>query len=139
MELERADAILHAGDFIAASVLDELERFAPVDGVAGNMDDAALRARLPARQVADVERARIGMIHDAGPAVGRQARLRAAFPGCQAVVYGHTHMPHVEALDGVWILNPGSPTERRRAPTRSLLVVEVSGDRLVPDLVALDT
>ena len=56
------------------------------------------------------------MVHIPGPRAGREARLVARFPGCDAVVYGHTHVPQVERFGGVWILNPGSPTERRRAP-----------------------
>jgi predicted phosphodiesterase len=79
------------------------------------------------------------MTHDAGPRVGREARLTARFPGCAAVVYGHTHAPQVERVGGVWILNPGSPTERRRAPERTMLDVSLSAGRLVPELVSLPT
>ena len=68
---------------------------------------------------------------------GREARLAARFADCDAVVYGHTHVPQVERFGGVWILNPGSPTERRRAEHRSMLVLEVAGDRLEPRLVEL--
>jgi uncharacterized protein len=126
-ELERADLILHAGDVTAASVLRELEAYAPVEAVFGNMDEPALRDELPERRVVEVEAARIGLAHIPGPRAGREERLVGWFPGCDAVVYGHTHVPQVEQHRGVWILNPGSPTERRRAPRRSLLVVEVSG------------
>jgi uncharacterized protein len=136
-ELERADLILHAGDFVTAAVLDELREFAPVEGVHGNMDDPELRTRLPPRRVIEAKRARIGMIHDAGPRAGREARLAASFPGCDAVAYGHTHIPQIERHGEVWILNPGSPTERRRAPTRGLLVVEVSEGAVTPQFVAI--
>ncbi len=126
-ELERADLILHAGDVTAASVLRELEAYVPVEAVFGNMDEPALRDELPERRVVTVEEARIGLVHIPGPRAGREERLVNWFPGCDAVVYGHTHLPQLEQHRGVWILNPGSPTERRRAPRRSLLVVEVSG------------
>jgi uncharacterized protein len=126
-ELERADLILHAGDVTAASVLRELEAYAPVEAVFGNMDEPALRDELPERRVVEVEAARIGLAHIPGPRAGREERLVGWFPGCDAVVYGHTHVPQLEQHRGIWILNPGSPTERRRAPRRSLLVVEVSG------------
>jgi putative phosphoesterase len=99
------------------------------------VDDARLRAQLPERRVVHVGIVRIGMVHDAGRAAGRERRLAAAFPGCAAVVYGHTHLPQVEQHQGVWILNPGSPTERRRARTRSFLIVDVDEDVLVPRLV----
>jgi putative phosphoesterase len=129
-ELERADLILHAGDVVAASVLLELEAFAPVEAVVGNMDEPALRAELPERRVVEVEGVRIGMVHIPGARAGRDDRLVSWFPGCDAVVYGHTHLPQVEQHRGVWILNPGSPTERRRAAAHSMLVLEVDRGRL---------
>jgi putative phosphoesterase len=101
------------------------------------MDDEALRSSLPKERVVAVGEARIGMVHIPGPAAGREARLAARFPGCDAVLYGHTHVPQVERVDGVWILNPGSPTERRRAPAQSLLELRVAGRELVPELVVL--
>jgi len=135
-ELERAELILHGGDVVAASVLEELSELAPVEAVRGNMDLPELWS-LPERRVVEAACTRIGMIHDPGPRVGREQRLVAAFPGCAAVVYGHTHVPQVEEAAGAWILNPGSPTERRRAANRSLLVLEVEGGRVRPRLVEL--
>jgi putative phosphoesterase len=136
--LREADLILHAGDFVAWSVLEELRALGPpVEAVWGNADEPALRAALPRELVVDADGARIGMVHVPGPAVGREERLAARFPGCDAVVYGHTHRAQVERLSGVWILNPGSPTERRRALARTMLVVEVVGRELAPRLVTL--
>jgi putative phosphoesterase len=132
-----ADAILHAGDVTAASVLDELRELGLLQAVHGNMDEPALRAALPERLVAEVGGVRIGMLHDAGPRAGRAERLATAFPGCDAVVYGHTHLPEATRHDGVWILNPGSPTERRSGPFRSMLVLEVGGAGIEPRLVEL--
>jgi len=135
--LEAADLILHAGDFVAAGVLEELSRLADVEGVAGNMDEPALLAALPERRVVEVEGARVGMVHVPGPAVGRGERLAAAFPGCDAVVYGHTHLPEVSRVGAMWVLNPGSPTERRGSPVHSMLVLEVEAGELRPELVTL--
>src|SRR5438270_521691 len=89
------------------------------------MDEPALRESLPKERVVEVAGARIGVVHIPGPAAGREARLAARFPGCGAVVYGHTHIPQVARVGsaGVWILNPGSPTERRRGPVHSMLVL----------------
>ena len=101
------------------------------------MDDAALQALLPERSVVEIEDVRIGMVHIPGATAGREARLAAGFPGCDAVVYGHTHVPQVERHGKVWILNPGSPTERRRAPVRAMLVVEVLNGTIQPTLVEL--
>ena len=128
--LAAADLILHAGDFVSAAVLDELGELAPVAGVAGNMDDEEVRSRLPERRIVEVEGMRIGMVHDAGPAFGRAERLVAAFPGCAAVVYGHTHVPEATRLGETWILTPGSPTERRSSPHHSMLGLTAAEGRL---------
>src|SRR5438105_11367679 len=133
--LEAADLILHAGDFVAASVLEELARHAPVEAVYGNMDEPALKQALPRERVVEVAGAKIGMIHIPGPRAGREARLVARFPDCDAVVYGHTHVPQVERHEGVWILNPGSPTDRRRAPEHTMLELTISRSQLRPELV----
>jgi putative phosphoesterase len=135
--LKGADLILHAGDFVAVSVFEELGRLAPVEAVAGNMDAAELVATLPERRIVTAGEIRIGMVHVPGPAVGRGERLAAAFPGCDAVVYGHTHVPEVARLGEVWILNPGSPTERRGAPAHSMLMLEIDSRELRPELVTL--
>jgi putative phosphoesterase len=106
-----------------------------VDAVYGNADEPDLRATLPERLVVEVDGVRIGLVHIPGPRAGREERLAARFPGCDAIVYGHTHVPQIELVDGVWILNPGSPTERRRAPSRSMLVLDVGAGRVEPALV----
>jgi uncharacterized protein len=135
--LERADLILHAGDFVALSVLEGLREVAPVEAVVGNMDEPALRELLPDRRVVEVEDVRIGLVHVPGPAAGRPERLLAAFPGCAAVVYGHTHLPEVSRHGEVWMLNPGSPTERRGAPAHSMLMLEIDSAQMRPELVTL--
>jgi len=98
------------------------------------MDEAALRAELPARLVVKAEGLRVGLVHDAGPAPGRHGRLRDAFPNCDVVAYGHTHLPEVARSASTWMVNPGSPTERRRAPAHTMVVIE-AGE---PELVLLD-
>jgi uncharacterized protein len=125
-----ADLLLHAGDFSTLDVLRELEAMGPpLLGVHGNVDSAELRRLLPAERVVEAEGARIGMVHDAGPRAGRLARLRARFGDrADAVVFGHSHMPlHEQADDGFQILNPGSPTERRRAPAHTMGLIRIAG------------
>lgn len=132
------DLILHAGDVVAASVFEELAALGPpVRAVHGNIDDVELRERLPATRVVEVSGLCIGMTHDAGPRTGRQERLVRSFPGCAAVVYGHSHVPEVELVGETWILNPGSPTERRSAPWHSMLVLDVTNGRLEPEVIRL--
>jgi uncharacterized protein len=114
-------------------VLETLQAFAPVKAVHGNVDEPALRDELPERLLVEAEGVRIGLVHDPGPRPGRHPRLRGWFRGCDMVAYGHTHAPEVERSDDVWIVNPGSPTERRRAPAHTMVVVE----RGMPILVEL--
>ena len=126
--LRASDLVLHAGDFTSAATLADIERVGtPVAAVHGNMDATELQRLLPAERVVAAGDARIGLIHDAGPARGRLARLRRRFPDSQAVVFGHSHIPLHEIDDGFQIFNPGSPTERRRAPSRTMGVAEVDG------------
>jgi uncharacterized protein len=125
-ELERADLVLHAGDVVVPEVLADLERFAPVHAVLGNNDVAELAAVLPEQVVVDVDGVRIGMVHDSGAKAGRERRMRRRFPDADVVVFGHSHIPMaVDGIDGQLLLNPGSPTERRRQPTHTYGVIEV--------------
>jgi predicted phosphodiesterase len=101
------------------------------------MDEPALKTLLPKQHVFAAGGVRIGMVHIPGPAAGRAARLRAKFPDCGAIVYGHTHLPEVTRNGGVWILNPGSPIERRKAPGHTMLVVEVEAGEIRSELVEL--
>jgi putative phosphoesterase len=130
--------VLHAGDFVSAAFLDELRTIGPpVEGVHGNMDEPAVQASLPKQQVLEVDGLRIAMLHDAGLRKGREARLAARFVDCEAVIYGHTHVPQVERFQHLWVLNPGSPTERRRQPVHTMLVLQIGGARITPELVTL--
>ena len=135
--LAAADLILHGGDVTEAAVLDMLGELGPVEAVYGNMDSAELRASLPKERVVEVAGVRIGMVHIPGPRAGHEARLVARFPHCDAVVYGHTHIPEVSRAGDVWILNPGSPTERRKAPSRTMLELTIDGGTIAPELVEL--
>jgi len=119
--LAAADAILHAGDLIELAVLELLQSLGPpVHAIRGNVDSAQLQARLPLVRTVEAGGARIAMIHDAGPADGRLARMRRRFPEADAVIFGHSHLPLHEERDGFAIFNPGSPTERRRAPHHTM-------------------
>ncbi len=133
-----ADLILHGGDFSALSALEQLRALGPrVEAVCGNADEPALRALLPKELVVEVEGVRLGMEHNPGPPAGREGRLLARFSGCGAVIFGHTHLPVVEQHDGIWLLNPGSPTERRRGPFHAMLVLQIAAGDIRPELVRL--
>ena len=128
--LRVADLIVHAGDFSDASVLAELRELGPVAAVHGNVDSPELRRQLPETLSLKLGGATLAVIHDAGPAKGRLERLRARFPDADAVVFGHSHMPLHEERDGLQIFNPGSPTERRRSPRRSMGEATVGDGRI---------
>ncbi|MFE6225332.1 metallophosphoesterase family protein [Streptomyces sp. NPDC057854] len=126
-EVDRADVVIHAGDWVDTATLDLLERRAPrLIGVYGNNDGAELRARLP--EVARVELGglRFGVVHETGPARGREARCAALYPDVDVLVFGHSHIPwDSEAPGGLRLLNPGSPTDRRRQPHRTFMTCAV--------------
>ena len=125
--ISEAEALIHAGDFLATSVLEQLESICPaVHAVHGNVDEPALRQRLPEAIEVPLGAHTVAVVHDAGPARGRLARMRARFPTAGAVVFGHSHMPLHERQGGFQIFNPGSPTERRRAPRASMGLLSFS-------------
>jgi uncharacterized protein len=130
-ELDRADVILHAGDFVGLELLDELRGFAPVRAVLGN-NDHALVGRLPETEVLTLAGVPVAMIHDSGARIGREGRMARRFPGARVVVFGHSHAPENRAgLDGQWLFNPGSPTDRRAQPCHTYGVLELDGGELV--------
>ncbi len=138
--IEAADLLLHAGDVMTVEVLRELEAIGPpLAAVHGNMDSAELRRLLPAERIVEAEGARIAMVHDAGPRSGRLERMRRRFGDrADAVVFGHSHLPlHERAGDGFQIFNPGSPTERRRAPSHTMGMARAEGGTLEFELVEL--
>jgi putative phosphoesterase len=126
-----ADLAIHAGDFSSVEALAAMRDLrTPLHAVHGNVEAPAVMRELPETLAVGVEDVRIAVIHDAGPATGRLARLRARFPDANAVVFGHSHMPLHEAEDGFQIFNPGSPTQRRRAPHHTVGIATVDGRRL---------
>jgi len=131
--LRGAEATLHAGDFFAAEILREINAICPgpVHAVHGNVDEAELRAALPETLELELDGARVAMVHDAGPSKGRLGRMRRRFPDADAVVFGHSHLPLHEEEDGFQIFNPGSPTERRRAPRHSMGLLRIESGRPV--------
>jgi uncharacterized protein len=116
--LDATDGVVHAGDWVDEATLDLLLARSPrVIGVAGNNDGAALHARLPEVARAEVEGVRLAVVHETGQASGREQRMAAAFPDADVLVFGHSHIPwDTVAPGGLRLLNPGSPTDRRRQP-----------------------
>ncbi|CAN5574706.1 YfcE family phosphodiesterase [soil metagenome] len=136
--LEAADLILHAGDVVSQDLLHELAGFAPLRAVLGN-NDRDLVGVLPEVLELTVADVRIAMVHDSGARAGRPGRLHRRFPDADLVVFGHSHEPCDEVgVDGQRLLNPGSCTWKRRAPSHTLAVLDLAAGAITATLVDLD-
>jgi uncharacterized protein len=125
--LRRTDGVVHAGDWVDEATLDLLLGASPrVIGVAGNNDGPALHRRLPEVACADLEGVRLAVVHETGPSTGRERRMDERFPDTDVLVFGHSHIPwDTTTPAGLRLLNPGSPTDRRRQPRCTYGVLEL--------------
>jgi uncharacterized protein len=131
--LGRADLVLHAGDLMDPALLDELAAYAPVKAVRGNLDPPGL----PESLEFDFGGARVAMIHDSGRRQGRRTRLRGRFPDARVVIFGHSHIPFLEDERGLMLLNPGSPTDRRREPRPTFALLHAEKGRVRAEILPL--
>ena len=131
-EVDTADVVFHAGDWVEPPLLDELEsRSARLIGVHGNNDGEQLRRRLPEVHRAELGGLRFAVVHETGAARGREARCDERFPDTDVLVFGHSHIPWDSVTPrGMRLLNPGSPTDRRRQPHHTYLTADVVDGRL---------
>jgi uncharacterized protein len=129
--VEKADVVLHAGDVTGNDLLDRLAELAPVHAVLGN-NDVGLAGRLPKELTLELDGVVVALVHEAGPRRGREARLARRFAEADVVVFGHSHLPEdIVPGTGPRLFNPGSPTQRRRAPTRTFGLLEVRRGHVV--------
>jgi len=133
--LERADLILHAGDLMDSTLLDELAAYAPVRAVKGNLDPPELK--LPEVLQFEFGGARIAMIHDSGRKKGRRSRMKRHFPEARVVIFGHSHIPWLENEEDLLLLNPGSPTDRRRQPEHTFALLWVKEGEVRAEVLTL--
>jgi putative phosphoesterase len=130
-EADAADLVIHAGDWVAASVLDELEQHGEVLGVWGNNDGPDLRVRLPEVARRTIDGVRFAVVHETGAAARREMRMDASYPDVDVLVFGHSHIPWDTVTPrGMRLLNPGSPTDRRRQPEHTMMTAVVDGGQL---------
>lgn len=131
-EAEAADVVVHAGDWVSVDLLDALEsRARRVIGVYGNNDGPELRARLPEIAYADLDGLALAVVHETGPSTGREARCGSRFPGVDVLIFGHSHIPWDSTTPGgLRLLNPGSPTDRRRQPHCTWMTGQVAAGAL---------
>ena len=134
--IDAADVVVHAGDWVDVALLDELERRSRrLVAVYGNNDHGPFRERLPEIARAEIEGLRIAVVHETGGAMGREARCAARFPDTDLLVFGHSHIPwDTTAPGGLRLLNPGSPTDRRRQP-HGTFVTATADDGVLRDVV----
>jgi uncharacterized protein len=132
--VDAADVVLHAGDWVDVLLLDALEaRSRRLIGCYGNNDGPALRARLPEIAYADLDGLRIAVVHETGGKDGRENRCAQRFPDTDVLVFGHSHIPwDTTAPNGLRLLNPGSPTDRRRQPYATYMTAAIESGRLQP-------
>ncbi|MBY8883365.1 metallophosphoesterase [Streptomyces sp. PTM05] len=131
-EVARADVVVHAGDWVDVATLDLLlERSAQLVGVYGNNDGPPLRARLPEVARVELDGVRLGVVHETGPSAGREKRCAERFPDLDVLVFGHSHIPWDSvAPGGLRLLNPGSPTDRRRQPHHTYMTARIADGAL---------
>lgn len=131
------DLILHAGDIVDLSVLEELRAIAPVEAVAGNMDDTAAHRILPHKKVLSLGNYSVGLIHGKFKIDIQREMIAREFENVDLIVYGHSHMPFWGKLGTVFFLNPGSPTDKRYAPYNSIALLNI-GDAITAEIIRLD-
>jgi uncharacterized protein len=134
--IDAADVVVHAGDWVEVALLDALEtRARRLVAVYGNNDHGALRRRLPEVARAGIDGLRIAVVHETGDAKGREVRCAVRFPETDLLVFGHSHIPwDTTAPGGLRLLNPGSPTDRRRQP-HGTFVTATADDGVLRDVV----
>jgi len=131
-EVDEADVVIHAGDWVDLSLFEALDaRSARLVACWGNNDGEELRARMPERAEATLAGVRIAVVHETGPSKNREQRLSAMYPDVDVLVFGHSHIPwDTETATGLRLLNPGSPTDRRRQPFCTYMTAEAVGGDL---------
>jgi len=136
--LKGVNLILHAGDFTEEFVIDELERIAPVECVAGNMDSHAIKKKYPEKKILSLGDFKIGLVHGYGAPDNLIKYAKEAFQGepLDCIIYGHSHIPSIEYIDSVMYLCPGSPTDKVFAPYNSFVMLEIN-EQIIPQIIRL--
>lgn len=131
-KFKEVDLIIHAGDLVDLKVIKELEEIAPVEAVYGNIDPVQVRDRLPRKRLISLGNFTIGIFHGDGVSGNTLKRAREAFSGYKTdcIVFGHSHIPLTERIDGILMFNPGSPTDRRKQPYHSFGLLTLTGESI---------
>jgi uncharacterized protein len=133
--IRQSDLLIHAGDILTEDFLEYLREMIPLHAVLGNND---IGVNLPETLQIEVERVKLAIIHDSGKSNGRARRLKRLFPDADAVVFGHSHIPINSFEEGILLFNPGSATDKRRQPKRTMGTLEVTNGSISGTIVELD-
>lgn len=141
-ELADADAILHAGDWTSADVYPMLAAYAPTYGVSGNNDGPDLRKKFGLKKLLKLGGCSIGLVHGHGAnkSIATETRAVEAFRGqrLDVIVYGHSHIPVLKRIGKTIVLNPGSPTDKRRQPQYSYAILRIEDGKPDARLIHYD-
>ncbi len=137
-EVKNCDLVIHAGDFTGEGCYRQLNSLADITAVQGNMDCAAISGLLPVKLLTTVENVKIGVVHGIGSPQRALQYARSAFQATDIIVFGHSHQPMNEQVDGVLMFNPGSPTDPRRADFPTYGVIEINNDRFQASIVPVE-
>lgn len=135
---EDVELILHAGDLSSLAVLDQLSAYAPVEAVQGNVELPEVTATLPIKRELVVGGCAIGLVHILGDRAHYARNARREFPDARVVVFGHSHIPYIEDMDGLLLLNPGSVTDRRRQPHCAIALLTIEDGQPRAEIIALE-
>jgi putative phosphoesterase len=130
------DLILHAGDIVDLSVLDELSAIAHVEAVAGNMDGSEVHLMLPSKKIVPINGYSVGLIHGKYKIDVQREMIMKEFSAVDIIVYGHSHAPFWGKVGDIYFLNPGSPTDKRHAPYNSVAILHI-GDELKAEIIRI--
>lgn len=136
-EEARVELIVHAGDLSTLAVIQQLEAYAPVAAVQGNVEQPEVRAALPLKRELVVGGCALGLVHDLGQRVHYARNARREFPDARVVIFGHSHVPLIEDRDGLLLLNPGSATDRRRQPACTVALLTIAAGQPSARIVAV--
>ena len=138
--LSQADIVVHAGDFTSPSLLHELLQYREFHGVCGNSDSPQVCMQLPPHEIFSVQGYRIGVVHGWGPRAGLEQRVIDYFQGCglDVLIYGHSHLPVCRHEQGLWLINPGSPTQPRQTSLPSMARITLT-DQVRTEIITIPT
>lgn len=135
--IEGVDMILHAGDFVEKEVFDKLSSLRPTTAVYGNMDNSDLHRILKQKEVIEVGKIKIGLIHGYGASAEIMDKVKGEFKNVDAIVYGHSHTPVNTTKDGILFFNPGSPTDKIFAKENSYGILEISDKKIEGKIITI--